>query len=212
MWREITTMENQTVSEHQFRSRFPALVEFVFNIVTAVVLFLVIYLFVAQPHQVEGDSMFPNYHSGDYVLTEKITEHFEGIQRGDVVVFRYPRNRAYDYIKRVVALPGDTVLIREGQVFVNNQSLEEPYLSRNKTSNSVLAHNSPNQAVRTDGRTFLSEGEEFEVPTDEMIVMGDNRPESSDSREWGTVALDEIIGKVFFRYWPPSRIGLVSGD
>jgi signal peptidase I len=191
----------------QKNNPFAPIIDFVVNISTAVVIFLVIYFFIAQPHQVEGSSMVPNFHSGDYVLTEKITQHLSGIHHGDVIVFHYPKNPGYDYIKRVIGLPNDTVVLRGGLVYVNDSPLEETYLANN-----IVKINGQENVMgsMTPGQSFLREGEPYKVAEHELIVMGDNRLESSDSRDWGAVPDSLVVGKVFFRYWPPSRIGFVD--
>lgn len=176
-------------------SKFAELLDFLINFSTAAIVFAGIYFFVAQPHQVEGGSMLPNYYDGDYVLTEKISKYIQGINRGDVVVFHYPQNPSIDYIKRVVALPGDEIMLSGGRIYINGVVAEEPYLE---------------EAINTTGHSFLKEGQRYLVKEDELIVMGDNRLESSDSREWGGVLESLVLGKVFFRYWPPSRIGFME--
>jgi signal peptidase I len=131
--------------------------------------------------RIEGRSMEPNLHDGEYVLIDKISYLLHPPERGDVVVF-VPPNNARDYIKRVIGLPGDTVEIRGGQVYVNGIALDEPYL-RNPT-------NSADQVYRVEeGRYF---------------VMGDNRNDSSDSRGFGAIAFQSIVGRAWLVYWPPS--------
>ncbi len=165
------------------------------NISVAVFIFSIIYFFVAQPHQVDGASMLDTYHHGDYVLTEKITQRFRGFNRGDVIVFHYPKDPTKDYIKRIVALPTETIEIRDGLVIIDDVPLEEPYTSKQQTL----------------GHAFLREAEPYTLGEGEYIVLGDNRKESSDSREWGPVPESFIVGKVFFRYWPLSRAGFMNG-
>lgn len=163
-------------------------------VVVALAIFVVVYLFFFQPHQVNGASMDPNFHDKEYILTDKISYRFRLPERGDVVIFRAPKNRELDYIKRVIGLPGERIKIVDGQVFINGQQLPEAYLEKNTNSYSG---------------SFLKIGEEFLVPQDEYFVMGDNRPHSSDSREWGTVNKEDIIGKTWLRYWPPQKFGLL---
>lgn len=145
-----------------------------------------------QPNQVKGASMEPNLHTGDYILTSKITYRFRPIARGDVVVFKSPKNPDIDYIKRVIGLPGDQFLIENGNIYVNNQLLEEPYTE----SGTFIAEG-----------WFFQEGVPFIVPNDQIVAFGDNRPRSSDSREFGPVPIESIIGQVFYRYYPPPKMG-----
>lgn len=163
--------------------------------VIALAVFVVLYQFVAQPHQVRGASMEPNFYDQEYILTEKVSYRFNPPQRGDVIVFKYPQNPDFDYIKRIIALPGEEISIRAGNVYINGQKLDEGYLPPN---------------ILTNGHSFLPEGKSFAVPPGQYIVFGDNRTRSSDSREWGTVPYDLVIGKAFFVYWPLNELGTVA--
>lgn len=140
--------------------------------------------------------MFPNFHDKEYVLTNLITLRFGPPVKGDVIVFKAPPDPEKDFIKRVVGLPGDTVMVKDGDVYVNGTIYDE---------SSYL-----NPSVKTYGGTFLKDNETITVPSDEYFVMGDNRPYSSDSREWGFVPSANIIGKSFFVYWPLNEVHGVS--
>lgn len=164
------------------------------TIVVALAIFVIVYLFFFQPHQVKGASMEPNFHDEEYILTDKISYRFHSPLRGDVVVFRAPKNREHEYIKRIVGLPGERIKITNGDVFINGQKIEEDYLEKSTISYSG---------------SFLRSGEEFLISQGEYFVLGDNRPHSSDSREWGTIVREDIIGRAWFRYWPPSRFGII---
>jgi len=175
------------------------IIEFVMDILETIVfigsLFIVVYLFILQPNQIKGASMEPSFYTGEYILTSKITYKFRPPQKGDVVVFRSPKNPDIEYIKRIIGLPGDTVVIREdGGVYVNGALVTENYIA---------------------AKTNLWEGGfskaevPLTVPQNELFVMGDNRPRSSDSREFGTVPIDSIIGQVFYRYFPANKIGKI---
>jgi len=164
------------------------------TIVIALAIFVIVYLFLFQPHQVRGNSMFPNFHDGDYILTDKISYHLTNPKRNDVIIFTAPRNEDYDYIKRIIALPGETIRLEEKRIFVNNDTLEQSYLT-DKT---------------TFGGRFLEIGKETIIPQDNYFVLGDNRNHSSDSRDWGLVPKDNIIGKAWFRYWPLNNMGLIN--
>ncbi len=163
--------------------------------VVALSIFVIIYLFLVQPHQVTGASMDPTFHDGEYILTDKITYRFQEPQRGDVIVFKAPRNPDFDYIKRIIGVPGDTVLISGGAVFVNGNKLNENYIQ----SETLIL---PGQ--------YIKEEQEFKINNNEYFVLGDNRSHSSDSRQWGTVPKKDIIGRVFFRYWPPNKFGVIK--
>lgn len=164
------------------------------TIVLALAIFMLVYLFAAQPHQVQGSSMYPNFEDKEYFLTDKISYRLHLPQRGDVIVFEAPADRKKDYIKRIVGLPGETVKVQGGKVYVNDELLNEKYLD-----NSVM----------TSGKIFLSEGVAYTTASDEYFVMGDNRDHSSDSREWGPVKRDELVGRAWLVYWPPSKVGFI---
>ncbi|OGG22363.1 signal peptidase I [Candidatus Gottesmanbacteria bacterium RIFCSPHIGHO2_02_FULL_40_13] len=168
--------------------------DFMETIVVALSIFVVVYLFLVQPHEVKGSSMEVSFHNNEYILTDKISYRFINPDRGDVIIFKAPNNPEVDYIKRVIGLPEDKVKVEKGYVYVNDQKLTENYL-REKT---YLYPGS-----------FMGEGVNITVPKDHLFVMGDNRAHSSDSREFGPVLRDSIIGKAFLRYWPLSEFGLV---
>lgn len=171
-------------------------------IVMALALFAMMYFFLAQPHRVQGDSMLPNFHSGEYVLTNKLAYRFHEPKRGEVVIFHYPPNPKFDYIKRLIALPGEKIKIQAGKIIIFNNEhpegfvLNEPYLK---------------EGMVTSGKTgkAVPEGMEITVPEENYIVFGDNRGASSDSREWGSVPEKNFIGPAWFRYWPPSALSLI---
>jgi signal peptidase I len=131
--------------------------------------------------RIEGISMEPNLHNGEYVLIDKVSYMLHPPERGDVIVFMHPGMP--DYIKRVIGLPGDTVEVRGGQVVVNGVILDEPYL---------------NQPIHADLAAH-------QVEANRYFVMGDNRNNSSDSRSFGTVSMAEIIGRAWIVYWPPAN-------
>jgi signal peptidase I len=158
-------------------------------------LFIVVYLFILQPNQIKGASMEPTFYNGEYILTSKATYRFRRPQRGDVVVLKSPKNPDIEYIKRIVGLPGDKIMIHDGNVYLNNQLLEENYISA-KTN------------LWEGG--FIIDNTAFTVPDNEFFVMGDNRPRSSDSREFGPIPSSSIIGYVFYRYYPPGRVGAIT--
>lgn len=166
------------------------------TVVIALAIFVIIYLFLFQPHQVRGNSMYPNFHDADYLLTDKISYRLNSPKRDDIVIFVAPKNEDYDYIKRVIGLPGEKVSLNENnQVLIDNQILTEPYLP---------------EGTLTYAGAFLETGETVTVPQDQYFVLGDNRNHSSDSRDWGFVPKENIVGKAWLRYWPLDRMGSVN--
>jgi signal peptidase I len=163
------------------------LVEIIQTVVLALVLFFAIN-FISARIRVDGSSMEPTFHNGDYVIVSRLTYQWGEIQRGDVVVFPYPLSPEEDYIKRVIGLPGDRVAIYGGNVYVNGQRIEEPYIS-SAPANDVA---------------------ETIVPEGYVYVLGDNRNASSDSRSWGPLEIEAILGKAVFRYYPFDSIGIID--
>jgi signal peptidase I len=137
---------------------------------------------------VRGSSMSPGIHDGDRILVDHLTLMFRDVHRGDIVVLQYPLDPTLDYIKRVIGLPGDEVRIEGDRVWVNGEPLQEPYIAE------------------PDPRTHLRQT----VAPDCFFVMGDNRQHSSDSREFGQVPRDNLIGLVNLRVWPPARVGVLD--
>jgi signal peptidase I len=169
-------------------------------LVLALSVFVLLYLFVAQPNQVHGHSMEPNFHDKEFLLTEKITFKRRDPQRGEVVIFKAPPSEPCaenecEYIKRIIALPGEIVRLSDGKVFINGNRLEEPYLSDD---------------LITEAGSYLREGRPLIIPQGEYLLMGDNRTHSRDGREFGTTPKEDIVGKAFFRYWPTSRFGVIE--
>lgn len=141
-------------------------------------IFFFVYIFLIQPHRVKGESMVPNFADGELLLTEKVSYRFGQPKRGDVIVFQAP-GREVDFIKRVIGLPGETVQISDGNIFINSQKITEDYIN-----------------VRTDGEINRT------LAKDEYFVMGDNRGASLDSRAIGPIKRDTIRGKTWLVYWP----------
>lgn len=139
--------------------------------------------------------MEPTFYSGEYILTSKVSYRFRKPHRGDVIVFKSPKNPDIDYIKRIIGLPGDIIEIRNSEIFVNENLVEETYIAA-KTN------------LWEGG--YLKESIPITVPIDTVFVMGDNRPRSSDSREFGPIHESDIIGEVFFRYFPTDKMGLIK--
>lgn len=178
------------------RKIYSFLIDTIQTVLLAASVFIVIYIFVFRPFQVNGQSMFPTFHNEEYILTNLISLNFSELKKGDVVVFKAPNSPEKDFIKRIIGTTGDTVSVKDGDVYVNSQRLDESvYL---------------NSEVKTYGGSFLAEGQTATVPEGKYFVLGDNRPYSSDSREWGFVKKNEIIGLSFWVYWPVDKMRLVK--
>ena len=158
--------------------------------------FLVIYIFLFRPFQVSGNSMYPTFFDKEYILTNIITLRFSLPKKGDVIVFKAPNDPEKDYIKRVIGVPGDTVMTKDGDVYVNGTLLDQSAFLQ--------------PTVKTYGGSFLRDGIPVTVIPNSYFVLGDNRSGSSDSREWGFVPSASIIGKSFFVYWPFDKMGKVK--
>lgn len=164
------------------------------ELVETVLLTLVIFFmirFAIENYRIEGYSMEPNFHDGQFLLVNKINYLIGHPQRGDVIVFRYPYsqpNNPKNYIKRIIGLPGEKVQVTNGKVYVNDVRMDEPFPF--------------NHAAYDWGPVT--------VGPDEYFVLGDNRPESSDSHSWGLLPARNIIGKAWVSYWPPQEWGVVN--
>jgi len=167
------------------------------DIFLIIVVFILFGVFFVQPVVVEGTSMLPELHDGERLLVNKLVYYkFQSvswghIERGDIVVFWYPNDPDKSYVKRVIGLPGETVELRNGKVFIDGTELTEAYLE-----------NEYNQSMPSVPPKKVDEHHYF--------VMGDNRDNSSDSRYWGLVPEKYVYGKAFFRYWKPSSIGFLD--
>jgi len=160
-------------------------------VVLAVILYFGI-SFAVQAVHVEGLSMYATLDDNDYLIANKIDYRLHAPQRGDIIILRPPSDNSKDFIKRVIALPGEKLLIRDGVVYINGHKLDEPYLPEAWTT----FNNYPNDG--TDGRVMRS---------NEYFVMGDNRNRSQDSRIFGPISRDRIDGRAWFRIWPLSSFG-----
>ena len=175
-----------TLQPSFWRGLGSALRELIETLILTLVIFLVI-RFAVQNFRIEGYSMEPNFHDGQFLLVNKIVYMLHAPERGDVIVFVPPTSSSRDFIKRVIGLPGDRVEVINGKVYINGEMLDEPY-PLNPASYSAGA---------------------VTVPPDEYFVLGDNRNNSSDSHSWGTVSVKKIIGKAWVTYWPPQMMGIV---
>ncbi len=183
------------------RSSVGCLVEIVETLVLTLVIFFVIQNFIAQPYQVQQNSMERTLEPGQYVLVDKLTPRWDPYKRGDVVVFSPPPTWTTDptpFIKRVIGLPGDDVEVKDdGKVYVNGVALDEPYTYKN-----AQGINEPTVP--------LGDTSSWVVPAGDMFVMGDHRQKSADSRAFGPIPESSVIGRAFLRYWPISTIGIIG--
>jgi signal peptidase I len=164
--------------------------EVVETLLLAVLIFLVLQV-VIRNFRVDGHSMEPNLQNGQYLVVDKVSPALFGkYERGDVIVFISPQEPQKDFVKRIIALPGETVELRRGQIYVNNTLLEEAYIPYvDESSMATLT-----------------------VPPAAYFVLGDNRSHSNDSRNWGILREEAIIGRAWFSYWPPSRWGGIPNN
>jgi signal peptidase I len=166
------------------------------EIAEVVVLAVILYFgisFAVQAVHVEGLSMFASLDNDDYLIANKIDYRFHAPERGDIVILRPPTNNSTDFIKRIIALPGERLLLRDGYVYINGHRLEEPYL--------------PDAWTQQTNAGKWSEGDGAVIPPNEYFVMGDNRNRSQDSRFFGPITRDRIDGKAWFRIWPLNKFG-----
>ncbi|MEZ4195307.1 MAG: signal peptidase I [Candidatus Paceibacterota bacterium] len=167
---------------------------FRFSII-ALLIVIPIRTFIAQPFIVSGASMAETFHTGEYLIVDQVSYHLNDPKRGDVIIFRYPKDPSKFFIKRIIGLPGDTIQIEDTTVTITNEAhpegfvLNEPYV-HSMRSNSYL---------------------EETLGDREYFVMGDNRDESSDSRMWGVLQEERIIGRAFLRLFPPSVAEILPG-
>jgi signal peptidase I len=158
------------------------------TLLTTLLIFLFVESFIVQGFKVYGSCMEPNLYTGERLLGNKLIYHFDGIHRGDIVVFRPPHRPDTPFIKRVIGLPGEVLEIRNNIVYINGRPLLEPYL------HNAWHDNRPAERI----------------PPDKVFVMGDNRDNSSDSRSWGELPLSNVQAKAWLRYWPLTRLELLQ--
>ena len=189
------------------RRGFGCLLEIVETLVLTLVIYLLIHNFIAQPFEVDQNSMMPTIQPREYVLIDKLSPRFNDYRRGEVVVFQPPEDYqqgGIPFIKRVIGLPGDTVSLENGEVFITPAGgspvlIDEPYV-----------------AVDADGRTVPTQPRDaasttqWVVPAGSYFVMGDNRLQSQDSRVFGPIERELIVGRAWLRYFPLDRIGFVE--
>ncbi len=174
-------------SNHKKPNLLSVLVDILETLLLSVVLFFLINALSARI-KIDGSSMEPNLHHGEFVIVSKINYRFGEPERGDVVVFDFPRNITQEYIKRIIGLPGEQIRVGDGKVYINGILLTEPYLKIEP---------------KYEG--------DWVVPENSLFVLGDNRNNSSDSHTWGIVPMENVIGEALLIYWPPTSWGLING-
>ena len=165
-----------------------ALLEILESVAIAVLLAVLIRMFLFQPFIIPSESMYPTLQISDRIMVNKLSYHLGDPGRGDVIVFKYPLDPSRDFVKRLIAVGGETVEVRDSVLFINDEPVPEEYLP--------------------SGLDFNDFGP-VEVPPDTYFMMGDNRNSSEDSRSWGMLPEENIIGKAVVIYWPVHRIGLL---
>ncbi len=191
MEHNLDHFHTETISEPQeTEEKRSGFMRFVIDVAETLILSIVLFAAinaVSARIRVDGASMEPTLQSGEFVIVNKLAYLFGEPTTGDVIVFHFPRDPDQEYIKRIIGLPGDRVEIKNGEVYVNDRILDEDYIAASPVYEDIL-----------------------EVPGDSLIVLGDNRNNSSDSHNWGPVPLDYVIGKAMFVYWPPTEWGVLN--
>src|SRR5215471_15086351 len=185
----VPAAEAQPVAVAQPDRHLRILNSWIRDLLFSIAISLFIILFVYQPVKVEGGSMEPGLQDQEQIFINKLAYRLGDIQRGDIVVFHYPRDTRKSFIKRVVGLPGDRVRVFDGQVYLNGKLIPEPYV--------------PEEYL--DSRSYP----EVKVPADSYFVLGDHRCMSNDSREIGPIQRNYIYGKAVFGYWPMEKVGVL---
>jgi signal peptidase I len=179
------------------------IVELVAVVVVAVLVALLLRTFVVATYSIPSGSMEPTLQIGDRIVVDKLSYHLHGIGRGDIVVFSTPPTEncagppVSDLVKRVIALPGEIIALEDGRVLINGRLYPEPFLPPNLRNDTYPGPSTAPYALH----------HAYRVPAGDVYVMGDNRPDSCDSRYWGPIRESTIVGKVDLRIWPLSRIG-----
>ena len=198
VYTHLMAEENKVLSEEKPKEKKTAwreIWEFVKVILLALVIALPIRYFIAQPFIVKGQSMEPSFEDREYLVIDELTYQFREPQRGEVVVFRYPNNPKEFFIKRIIGMPGETIVIKNGQILIKSGSeANEPFFLQE-------------DYLPSDLKTFPEK--EYVLDKVQYLVLGDNRRNSSDSRSWGPLDKKFITGRAFFRAWPPSKFGLI---
>jgi signal peptidase I len=185
-----TLHSDVTTEQPEAKEKDSGVLRFVLDILETLVLSVILFIginAVSARIRVDGSSMEPTLRSGEFVIVNKLAYKFGDPTQGNIVVFHFPRDPEQEYIKRVIGLPGDQVNINQGKVYVNDRLVDEPYIA----------------AKPAYEGTWI-------VPEAHLFVLGDNRNNSSDSHNWGTVPQEYVVGKAVFIYWPPEQWGIIE--
>jgi signal peptidase I len=178
--------------------------EYVTIAVVAVLVALAVQAWVIKPYRIPSGSMLDTLKPGDRVLVNRFVYHLRQPHRGDVVVFRYPKDPSVVFIKRLIGVPGDTLELRDGRLYVNGRRASESYVHKTDgVADPTIAESAVTGSMLHDPWSLA---EPYQVPPGEYFVMGDNRTDSDDSRDWGTVPRGAIVGEGLVTYWPLSRL------
>ena len=181
------------------RPQLGCLLEIVETLALTLIIFVVIQNFIAQPYKVQQSSMERTLMQEQYVLVDKLTPRFDAYKRGDIVVFTPPEDWVgadkTPFIKRVIGVGGDTVEVHDGGVYINDERLDEPYIY-----------------TESDGSVQTTDAaqERWVIPGDQLFLMGDHRQDSADSRAFGPVPVNQVIGRAWLRYWPFDTFGVLA--
>jgi len=197
----------KTKNENEKESEKSLVREVIETIVLALVLAFALRTFVIQAFYIPSGSMENTLLPGDMILVNKFLYYFSDIKRGDIIVFQYPNDPSKDYIKRVIGLPGDSVELKNGDVYINGKLLEEKYTKEKAIDDIIMrAHAEKDEK---DQPVNIPMQDKITVPAKKLFMMGDNRNNSQDSRIWGFLSQDKVRGKALVIYWPLSRVGFV---
>jgi signal peptidase I len=193
--------QNENLDETPSSARW--VVELVAVVVVAIIVAVLLRAFVVATYSIPSGSMEPTLQIGDRIVVDKLSYHLHGVDRGNIVVFTTPPNEncagppVADLVKRVIGLPGEVISLEDGKVYINGRLLPEPFLPPDIRTDTYPGPSINGYALHRA----------YRIPAGEVFVMGDNRPESCDSRYWGPIHESTIVGEVDLRIWPLSRIG-----
>lgn len=174
----------------KIKNAFAVLIEFFEITIILSSVIVLSYIFVGQLLEVSGDSMFPTFHDKEQMVAEKLSIKYKDPQRGEVMIFQHPTQKEVLIIKRVIGMPGEILTIKDGAVYINGNLLNEPYLKSD---------------ISTEGNVYIKEGIDFRIPENAYVMLGDNRNKSTDSRYWGPIKKEDMVGRSLFVYYPLSN-------
>lgn len=192
----MSTEQNQTQNPSQLQSIGAFIWDLTKILLIALAIIVPFRMLVAEPFVVSGSSMQPNYHDKDYLIIDRLSYRAGLPQRGDVIVLKYPKDTSQFFIKRIIGLPGETVKISQGGVYIYNKDHQDGF----KLEESYLP----------EGLQTLGRSDPVKLGSEEYFVLGDNRMASSDSRVWGILPAQDIVGKVWVRVLPAARFGKIE--